>query len=105
MDELDRIFDRDDVALLFAIDAVDHRRERRRLTGAGGPGNENEPARPIGEIGHDLRKPELLEGPDLEGDLPDHHRHAAALLEDVPTEAREILNAEREVQLVLHLEL
>ena len=50
------------------------------------------------------RKPEVGEGADVERDLPDHHRDAAALLEAVAAEAREVLDAEREVELVLHLE-
>src|SRR3712207_8612962 len=45
------------------------------------------------------------EGADRERDLPDHHRDAPALLEAVAAEAREVLDPEREVELVLHLEL
>ena len=41
---------------------------------------------------------------DVERDLADDHRDAAALLEAVAAEAREVLDAEREVELVLHLE-
>src|SRR5207247_9471671 len=40
----------------------------------------------------------------VEGNLADHHRDAAALLEAVAAKAREILDAERKIQLVLHLE-
>ena len=40
----------------------------------------------------------------LNGNLPDGQRDAAALLEAVAAEAREVLDAEREVELVLHLE-
>src|SRR6478672_10760223 len=38
VEELDGILDRDDVVVAHAIDLVDHRRERRRLTGAGRAG-------------------------------------------------------------------
>jgi hypothetical protein len=37
-------------------------------------------------------------------DHPDRHRDATALLEHVATESREVLDAERKVQLVLKLE-
>jgi len=37
VDELDRIFDGDDVAFSLAVDLVDHRGERRRLAAAGRP--------------------------------------------------------------------
>ena len=52
----------------------------------------------------DVRQPELLEGLDRERDLSDDHRDAAALLEAVAAEAREVLDAEREIELVVHLE-
>ena len=43
--ELDRILDREDVVGAVAVDLVDHRRERRRLTRAGRAGDEHEAAR------------------------------------------------------------
>ena len=43
--ELDRILDGEDVLGARAVDLVDDRRERRRLTGAGRAGDEHEPAR------------------------------------------------------------
>src|SRR5690606_4675349 len=45
-----------------------------------------------------------LEAPYLERDLTDHHRYAATLLETVATETCKVRDAEREIQLVLHLE-
>jgi hypothetical protein len=41
---LDRVFDRDDVPRIAAVDVVDHRRERRRLPGARGAGHEDDSA-------------------------------------------------------------
>ena len=40
------------------------------------------------------RQSELLEGLDRERNLTNHHRHAAALLEHVAAEARQVLDAE-----------
>ena len=104
VDELDRILDRDHVPLDVLVDAVEHRGERRRLARARRAGDENQAARTVGEIGDDLGQVELLERLDLERNLPDDHRHAAALLEAVAAEARQAGDAEREVQLVFHLE-
>ena len=44
MQDLDRVLDRDDVLLPVAVHVVDHRRERRRLSGAGRAGDEDEAA-------------------------------------------------------------
>ena len=54
VNELDRILDRDHVPLHLLVDLVEHRRERRRLAGAGGAGDEDQPARLVGQIGDDL---------------------------------------------------
>src|SRR5206468_6426415 len=94
----------DDVTLDALVDAVDHRRERRRLARARGSGEQNQSGRAIREIGNHLRELEIVEALDVERNLPDDHRDAAALLEAVAAEAREILDAERKIQLVLHLE-
>ena len=45
MQELDRIFDRDDVGAAVLVDVLDHRRERRRLARAGHAGDEHQAAR------------------------------------------------------------
>ncbi len=47
---------------------------------------------------------EFLERLDRDRDLPDHHGHAPALLEAVAAKPGEILNPEREIELVLLLE-
>src|SRR4029078_3366420 len=47
---------------------------------------------------------ELIERLDRERNLSDDHRHASTLLEHVAAETRQILNAEREIQLVVELE-
>ena len=90
--------------LPLLVDLVDHRGERRRLAGARRARDEHEAARPLGHLPDDVGQPEVLERLDREGDLPDDHRDAAALLEAVAAEAREVLDAEREIQLVVHLE-
>ena len=66
--ELDWILDREDVVGAVAIDLVDHRGERRRLTRAGGAGDEDEAARQHRELGKRGRKTELFESLELLGD-------------------------------------
>src|SRR2546425_688392 len=104
VDELDRVLHRDDVSLQLLVDLVDHRREGGALPRAGGPRDQDQPAGLLGELRHHGRQAEILERAHVEGDLPDHQRHAAPLLEAVAAEAREVLDAEGEVQLVLRLE-
>ncbi len=49
--EFDRVFDGHDVLVPFAVDLVDHRRQRRGLAAPGRSGHEHEPARQLGEFG------------------------------------------------------
>ena len=78
--------------------------ERRRLARARRPGHQDQAARLLGELGHDRRQAQLLEGLDLEGNRAEGAGHVAALHEDVAAEARELLDAEREIELVRLLE-
>src|SRR2546426_9302474 len=104
VDELDRILHRDDVSLQLLVDLVDHRGERSALPGAGGPRDEHQAARPLGQLRHDLGETQVVERADVERNLPDDERHAATLLEAVAAEPRQVLDPEREVELVLGLE-
>src|SRR3989338_8807109 len=88
----------------LAVDLVDHRRERGALARARRPGHQHQPARLLGQLRNNRRQLELVEGLHLKRDLPDHQRHAAALLEGVAPEPRQILDAEGEVEFVLGLE-
>jgi hypothetical protein len=58
--ELDRVLDREDVLRALTVDLVDQRRERRRLTGAGRPGDEDEAARLVGQRVERRRDAKLL---------------------------------------------
>ena len=68
--ELDRIFERDDVALAGLINVVDHRGEGRRLSAAGRSGQENQTFRNLAELLDDFRQAKLLDGQNLRRDLP-----------------------------------
>ena len=103
--ELDGVLDRHDVVLALGVDLVDHRGERRRLARARRPGHEDESLGPLRELLDDRREVQLVEGADLDGDDPDRAAHRPALPEHVAAEARQSLEAEGEVELVLLLEL
>src|SRR5438128_2096790 len=104
VDELDRVLHRDDVALELLVDLVDHRRERRAFARPGRPRHQHQPPRLFRQLRHHARKSQVLERPHVERDLPDHQRHAPALLEAVAAEPRQVLDSEGKVELVLRLE-
>ena len=71
VEELDRVLDREDVVLALGVDHVDHRRQGGRLARAGRPGDEDEAARPAGEVPQHLRHPQRAEVGDLVGNPPE----------------------------------
>ena len=103
--ELDRVLDGHDVAGLVAVDVIDHRRERGALAGAGGAGDQDEPALLRGDLLQHLGQEQLLDGGDLERDDAEHDADGPALLEDIDAKAAQPGNAVGEVELVLRLEL
>jgi hypothetical protein len=98
LEELDRVLDRDDVELLFAVDLVEHGRERRRLAGTGRSRDENQASRLLAKGLHDRGQAELPEPEDLVRDLAIDTRDRAPLHEVVRAEARESFDAEREIE-------
>ena len=71
-----------------------------------GPGDEHEAARLVRRARRRPGgKPELVEREDLERNRAERARDGAALQEDVGAEARQVLHAEREVELLGLLEL
>jgi hypothetical protein len=102
---LDRILDGDDVLVPLGVDLVDDRRERGRLARAGRPGDEHQPARLLRQLADDRGQAQFLERKNLERNRTKCRRHRAALHEQVGAKTREAFDAEREVELVLFLEL
>ena len=96
---LDRVLDGDDVLGALAVHFVQHRGERGRLAGPGRAGDQHQAARLLADLLHHRRQAELAEAADLVGDLPEGGGDRAALVEDVRPEARQPLDAEREVEL------
>jgi hypothetical protein len=85
--ELDRILDREDVAVLVRVHVIDHRRERRRLARARRAGAQDEAARPVRHLGEHLRRVQFLERQDLRRHGPERGGRAARLHERVDPEA------------------
>ena len=73
---LDRVLDGHDVGGPRAVGQVEDAGQRRRLAGAGRPGDEHEAARQVGERRDRGRQAELLDAPDVARDQP--HRRADA---------------------------
>src|SRR5262249_37657423 len=78
--------------------------ERGRLAGPGGPGHEHESLGTIREFLDDSGQTEFLERADLVRDEPNGRPHRAALPIHVAAKAREVLDAEGDIQLALLLE-
>jgi hypothetical protein len=102
---LDRVLDREDVAVQRGVDGVEHRGQRRRLARAGRPGDENEAARPLAERSHGLRQADLVERHEPVGNQARHQGGVAALAEDRHPEARPQAVREAEVRAALLPEL
>ena len=101
---LDRIFDCQDVLVPLGVDLVDHGGQRRGLAAARRPCHQHQASRPIRQRRQDLRQGQLLEAADTLRDQAIHGGDRAALIEHVAPEAREPLDAEREVELERLLE-
>ena len=83
VDELDRVLDRDDVAVAVLVAVAEQRRHRRRLAGARRADEHHDAA-----LGHDdvlqhRRQAEVVELRDVGGDRAQHHADAALLDERV----------------------
>ncbi len=102
--DLDRILDRDDVLPARLVDVADDRRERRRLAGAGGAGDEDEPAVLLGEALDAAGQVEAREVGHLARDDAEGERDVAALPEGVDAEARQAGNLVGGVELARLLE-
>ena len=102
---LHRILDGHDVAVRVLVAVADHRGERGRLARAGRADHDDQPALGQRQVAHDRREVELLEARDVALDRPQHDADAAELHERVDAEAADAGRADREVQLLVRLEL
>ncbi|MOA20624.1 hypothetical protein D3C78_1410780 [compost metagenome] len=99
VDELDRVFHRQDVAVFGLVEVVDHGRQRGGLARAGRPGHQHQTAGLEGQVAKDLGCVELFQRQDLAGDGAEHGRRAALLVEGVDAKACQAFDLEREIDL------
>ena len=105
MDKFDRVFDRDDVLALVHIDLVEHRRQGRRFTAAGGAGDENEPLFSFDQLFVNLRGVQIVEAGNLDGNDPKSRGHVAHGTVIVDPETAHFGNLYRKVEFVVLFEL
>ena len=105
VEDLDRVLDRDDVLVPRPVDVVDHRRERRRLSRAGGAGDEDQAAVLVREPGDAGRHAQLLEARDVARDDAERERDRAALAVDVDAEAGQPVGRVGDVEVAALVEL
>ena len=103
--ELHRVLDRHDVAVGGLVAVADHRRQRVRLARAGRAHDDDQSALGERELLEDRRQPQLLEGGDLHLDRAQHDADLALLHEGVHAEAADPGRADREVHLLVRLEV
>jgi hypothetical protein len=94
---LDRILDRDDVALLVLVDPVDHRGQRGRLAGTGRTGDEDQAAGALEQVLDHEGQPELFERVHAGRQQAQDHAVTAVAAEGVGAEARPVTEGEREI--------
>ncbi len=104
VDELDRIFDSDDVATPLAIDLVDHRGQRRRLSRTRRAGNEHQTSWTLRHLRDGGRQFQIVKAPYGERNLSEHDRHRPTLLEHIATKTCKASEPKGKVELVLDLE-
>ena len=74
------------------------------MPGAGRAGDEDEATRLVAQAPDDRRQSQSVEALDFPWNGPEHRSDGAALVENVAAEARQVLQAEREIQLEVFLE-
>src|SRR6266436_6247118 len=103
--ELDGVFDGDQVIGAVGIDAVDHRRQRGGFTGTGGARNQHQAALFFANLVDDGGEVQFVGGANFCGNDAQHHPDVAALLENVDAEAAQARNAIGHIQFRGFLEL
>src|SRR5215831_17397417 len=97
--KFDGILDGDHVLVALAVDFVEHGGECRGLSGAGWPGDEDEPARLVTETLYDRGESESVKSLDVPKNGTEHRADGAALVEAVSAETHQVLQTEGKVQL------
>ncbi len=100
MDELDRVFERDDVEPARGVQVVDHRRERGRLAGAGGAGDQHHALVVVAELLDDRWQRQLVDARDVLRNRAERGAEAGFLAVHVDAEAAAVGRHVGEVEVV-----
>ena len=103
-DELDGIFQRDNVLPEVGVDVLKHGRERRRFPRTGGACDQHDAALGFRDLEGDFHEAELFEGRHLGLDQTKSQGPGPALLEDVGAESADAGNEVGEVRLTVGIE-
>src|SRR5713226_5287345 len=103
--ELDGVFNGDQVIGAVGIDAVDHRRQRGGFTGTGGARYQHQAALFLANLVDDGGEIQFVGGANFCWNDAQHHPDVAALLENVDAEAAQARNAIGHIQFRGFLEL
>ena len=88
--EFDRIFEADDVEVPRLVEVIDHRRQRRRLTGSGAARDEHHALVVVTELFQDRRHLQLFERRYVTRDVTEHRADPRHLAKYVDTKAAAI---------------
>ncbi|MNL47276.1 hypothetical protein D3C87_1700560 [compost metagenome] len=88
VDELDRVFDGEDVVMAMVVQVIDHRRQRGGLAGTGRAGDQHQAARRLGYLAEHLAHAQFIHGQDSGRDRAEHRARAATLVERVDPKTR-----------------
>ncbi len=100
VDELDRVLEADDVEFLVGVQQVDHRRERRRLAGAGRARHQDHPLVVVAQLPDNGRQRERVQRRHLGRDRAEHRADAGILAEHVDAETAAFLRHIGEIDVV-----
>ena len=103
--ELNGVFDGDQMVGAVGIDAVDHRRQRGGLTGPRRSGNQHQPALLFADFGDYGGEVQFFRGANLGGNDAQHHADVATLLENVDAETAQASDTVSHIQFRCFLEL
>src|SRR5882762_272681 len=102
--KFDGVLDGDLVLFTFAVDLVEHGRQRGGLPGARWSGHEDESARLVAQSLHDQRQTESVEAFDFPRNRTEDGADRSPLIENVAAEAGQVFQTEGEVQLQVFFE-
>ncbi len=87
VDEFNRVFDRQNVLVHVAVDPVEHRRNRRTLSGTRHTGQQHHPLVVLAVVNHAGRQEQPFERRNRSFNLSSHHPNLAQLSQQVDSES------------------